>query len=366
MPTIPFLARKRSARPVRPSAGAAPQPEGVRLIPVESASATVRPDVIGTTYLESAHDASAVEQEHLFTAEGEVASRAEAATAKSLAYVVGETKSSVTRAKSAAEKAAARHEQVREQLGPYVRRKATSSRGYMLRTTALILGDITGLSGAGIALGEHPVLAVAQAISAGTATVTAGLAATQLRHAQQAAERQTDDLPDALTPYRHLFTGPAKNARLHAVVYLVGALIVLLVSVGIFALRTTIEGPISGLTFGGLAAAIALASFINSWHHADAVADLVESAHNEALRDDRRHRRLASTKMIRRAEHAGAQEKSIVSEHHHRGLAAAAHIEADKYRALMASPDVVGHGPAPIPAPAPAASLGPAKRVKSA
>ncbi|ADU00384.1 hypothetical protein [Mycolicibacterium gilvum] len=367
MPRIPSITRKRRSRARRPAARVGTShPEGLRLIPVEAATATARPATIDKTYLELGHDALTLEQQHLFAAEGEVRSRSVSSTAKSLAFAVGETTASVGRAKSAAEKASVRHEQIRELLSPYVRRKATSSRGYMLRTAALLLGDTAGLAGAAIALGEYPALAVAQAISAGTATVTAGLAAAQLRHAQQAAERQTEDLPEALTPYRHLFNGPPKNMRLPGVAFLVAALIVLLVSVGIFALRSAIEGTISGLTFGGLAAAIALASFINSWYHADAVADVLESAQHDALVADRRHRRLAGSRLIRKAEQAGAQEKSIVAEHTHRGVAAGAHIEADKYRALLVSPDVIGHGPAPDAVPAPVTGAQPIKRVRPA
>lgn len=327
-------------------------PERLRLIPVESASATARPRSIGQTYLELAQGALAREQQHLFAAESKVCSRTDAGAAKALAYAVAEMKSSVGRASTAADKAAARHEQVRELLGPFVRRKTQSSRGYVARTAALLIGDVAGLSGAAIALGEYPLLAVTQAISAGTATVTAGLAATQLRHLHQAAERQTEDLPDSLKPYRHLFGGAPKGARMQSAILAIAAMIVLLVSVGIFALRSSIEGLIAGLTFGGLAAAIALASFVNSWYHADPVADTIESAQHEAVIADRRHRRLAAGRLMRRAEQAEAQEKSIVAEHTHRGQAAAAHVEANMYRALLASPDVVGHGPAPTPAAA--------------
>ncbi|MDZ5085221.1 MULTISPECIES: hypothetical protein [Mycobacteriaceae] len=338
--------------------------ESVRLIPVESASAFARPNAVEQTYLELAHDKLALEQHHLFAAEGEARCRADMAAAKSLAYAVAETKASVARAAVAADKAFERYEQLRDLLGCFMRRKATSARGYMARTAALLLGDIAGLSGAAIALGEYPVLAVAQAMSAGTATVTAGLAATQLRHMQQAVDRQQDVLPQDLEPYRHLFGGPPKGKRLQATVFGVAALVTLLLSVGIFALRTTVEGPISGLTFGGLAAAIALASFINSWYYADAVADIIESAYHEAVVADRRHRRLAGSRSISRAEHAETQQKSIVTEYTHRGLAAAGHIEANKYRALLASPDVVGHGPAATP---PAAKpVAPTRRARSA
>ncbi|MCX2934666.1 hypothetical protein ORI20_30820 [Mycobacterium sp. CVI_P3] len=361
MARIRDLGRNRSADHTPPRSGP-PRPEGIRLIPVDSATATARPDIIADTYLELEHHARGLEQQHLFAAEGEVKARKDASTAGALAFAVSETKASVARAKTTADAALDRHHQVRDQLGPYVRRKATSSRGYIARTAALLVGDIAGLSGATIALGEYPVLAVTQALSAGTATITAGLAATHLRHLQQAAARRQNDLPKALEPYRHLFDGPSKSTRLHAVVFAVAALIAILVAVGIFALRTAIEGPLSGMTFGGLAAAIALASFVNSWYHADAVADVIESAEHEALKADHRHRQLASGRLVHRAEQAASQEKSIITEYTHRGLAAAAHIEADKYRALLASPDVVGHGPAkqaPI-------TLPPVKRARSA
>lgn len=359
--------RRRRAKTLPAAAAGRDRPDGLRLIPVESASATARPQTIDSTYLELAHDAQALEQQHLFVAEGEARSRDDAATAGALAFAETETMASVARAKTAADNAAVRSEKIRELLGPYRRRKATSFYGYVARTAALLLGDIAGLSGAAIALGEYPALAVVQAISAGTATVTAGLAATQLRHAQQAGERHMDDIPYELKPHAYLFSGPPTHSRLYTAVYVVAALIAVLVSLGVFALRTGIEGPLSGLTFGGLAAAIALASFINSWFHADAVADAVESAEHHAHAADRRHRRLAGARVVRTAEQAASQAKSLIIEHTHRGLAAAAHIEAEKYRALLASPDVVGHGPAPEDRATPTSTARPSiKRARSA
>jgi len=336
------------------------RPEGIRLIPVDSASATARPDTIAETYLELEHDARGIEQQHLFAAEGKRRARDHSADARALEYAAKHLKLSVERAKTAADRASEHYEGVRTTLGPYVRRKATSSIGYLARTGALLIGDIAGLSGAAIALGDIPALAITQAISAGTATVTAGLAATQLKHLQQAGERQLDDIPKPLEPYRHLFSGPSGSNKLRAVVLLIAASIALFVSVGVFALRTTIEGALSGLTFGALAAAIAMASFINSWYHADAVADVIESAQHDGRQADRCHRRLASLSGIKKAEKAGFQSDSIVTEHTHRGLAAAAHLDAAKYRALQASPDVVGHGPA-SPRPQP-----PLRRARSA
>ncbi|MFV8295981.1 hypothetical protein ACNQP7_04560 [Mycolicibacterium fortuitum] len=349
MALIPLLGGKSANRDTR--RGGSSKPEGVRLIPVESASATARPDAIAETYLELEHDACGLEQQHLFAAEGEVHARYQAALATSLGYAVTQMKSSVERAQLAADRAAERHERIREVLGPYVRRKAMSSVGYMLRLLALLVGDVAGLSGAAIALGEVPALAIIQAVSAGTATVTAGLAATQLRHLQQTAERKLDDVPEALEPYRHLFSGATGSNRLRAAVLVVAVLITLFVSVGVFALRTATEGSLAGLTFGALAAAIAMASFINSWYHADAVADVVESAQHDAHTADRRHRRLGKTALIGKAEQAAFQGDSLITEYTHRGLAAGAHLEAEKYRALQASPDVVGHGPAPDWAP---------------
>ncbi|MEN4475714.1 hypothetical protein [Mycolicibacterium cosmeticum] len=345
MATPSSILRRAAGR--GPGTGSQRQVEGVRLIPVDGASATARPHTIGETYLERAHNASGLEQQHLFAAEAEVHARKAIARGGSLKFSAEQAKLSVSRAKTAADTAAARYEQTAEALGPYIRRKATSSVGYMARTAGLLIGDIAGLSGAGIALGEYPTLAITQAIAAGTATITAGLAATQLRHLQQAAERQIDTLPKNLEPYRPLFTGPIASARRRTAVLGIAVLIAVLVAVGVLALRTTVEGPLSGLTFGALAAAIAAASFINSWYHADLVADAVESARHDAERADRRHRRLAKNRTISNGEHADLLGKSVITEYTHRGLAAAAHIEASKYRALLASPDVVGHGPAP-------------------
>lgn len=345
MASILDLGRKTSADH-EPPHGGRPRPEGVRLIPVDGASAVARPDTIAETYLELEHDARGIEQQHLFAAEGELRARGHTADARALGYAAGHLKSSVERAKTVADNASKRYDVIRDVLGPYVRRKATSSIGYLARTGALLIGDIAGLSGAAIALGEIPALAITQAISAGTATVTAGLAATQLRHLQQAGERKLDDIPKPLEPYRHLFGGPSGSNKLRAAVLVIAALIVLFVSIGVFTLRTTIEGALSGLTFGALAAAIAMASFINSWYHADAVADVVDSAGHDARQADRRHRRLAKLRGIKKSEKADFQGNSIITEHTHRGLAAAAHLDAEKYRTLQASPDVVGHGSA--------------------
>jgi len=364
MPRIPSITRRRVGRPAARTATS--HPAGVRLIPVEAATATARPEVIQKTYLELAQDALSVEQQHLFAAEAEVRARRALARAGSLGFLAEQDKLSVDRARMTADRATVRSEQTAELLGPYVRRKATSSWGYMARSGGLLIGDVTGFSGAGIALGEYPALAITQAIAAGIATITAGLAATQLRHVQQANERKTDDLAKDLQPYRHLFSGPSESDRIRSVVLGIAALVTVFVAVGVFALRTTIEGPLVGLTFGALAAAIALASFINSWHHADIVADAVESTRHDANRADRRHRRRSGSRTIRNAEYAALQGNSVITEHTHRGLAAGAHIEADKYRALLASPDVVGHGPAPATEPASAAPAQSIRRTKSA
>ncbi|PEG33891.1 hypothetical protein CQY20_28415 [Mycolicibacterium agri] len=321
--------------------------EGTRLIPVDRASATPRPDNIGETYLELEHRELGAEQEHLYAAEGEQAARRFAATAHALDYAQCQARESADRAKEAADKARAHYEQTRDLLGVYVRRKSTSSVGYMARLGGLLIGDVAGLTGAAIALGEYPALAVTQAVSAGTATITAGLAGTELRHRQDASNRRRrlDDLPKVLDQYRHLFDGGTATGRLTGAVWVIATLVAIFVSVGVFALRTAVEGPLAGVTFGALAAAIAMASFINSWYHADAVADVIESAYRKHVGADRRHRRLAGSRAIKQAESATAQGRSIIAEHDHRGRAASARIAAMKYRALLASPDVVGHGP---------------------
>lgn len=348
MMKLPLLEPIRSPRPAGRTMRPSSDTDRARLVPVDTAAAQPRPDTIADTYLELQYDALATEQIHLFAAAGQAAMRRFSATAKSDDYAQRDAREFAERDKAGVEKARLRYEQTRDLLTPYVHRKSTSSVGYMARMCGLLVGDVAGLSGAAIMLGEYPSLAIVQAISAGTATITAGLAGAEIKHRQHAAERrqEIESLPKALEPYRQLFECGERGRSIVMAMTGAAAGVALSVSTGVFALRTSVEGTLAGVTFGALAAAIATASFINSWHHADLVADAVDSEHRQFRCAARRHRRCAGARVIKRAERAAENERSILAEYDRRGKAAASRIESLKYRALLESPDVVGHGPA--------------------
>lgn len=340
-----FPSRRRPDEPSLP-ADLTREAARTRLIPTEQAAALARPGAIGETYLEQQYDAAATEQLHLHAADGTRAAREESATGRSLAFARNASEKLGAADQPIVDAARKGYEQLRDTLTPFVIRRSGSSWGYSARVCGLLVGDVAGLSGAAISLGEVPALAVLQAFSAGVATITAGLAGAEIRHRQNAAQRQldADSLPKELQHHRQLFEGGHRRRGIVVGMVCVAALVAILVSVGVYALRTSVEGTLSGITFGALAAAIATASFINSYDHADVVADAIDNARREYRRSVRSHSRLAGAQVIKRADQATERQRSILAEYDERGKAAASRIESLKFQALLGSPDVVGHG----------------------
>lgn len=319
--------------------------DGLRLTPVLQTKAQVRPSHLGLTYLEQDFDARRDEQTDLFHATGVEAARRSAVEAKGREFGADQARTIATNDMAVVEKARAEYQQAREMLSRYAHRKTTSSIGYMARTCGLLVGDVAGLTTAAVALGELPALACVQAVAAGTATITAGLVGAHLRHRHDATERhrQLEHLPNDVEPYRHLFLGNA-SGDISTAVFAITAIIMALIALGVGTLRMSVEGTASGITFGALAAAIAMASFINSWHHADLVGDVVENAERAYRTAIKRHQRLAETAIIREQARNAEEAGSITTEHVQRGTAASSRVEALKQQALLANPDVVGHG----------------------
>ncbi|WP_157681296.1 hypothetical protein [Mycobacterium sp. JS623] len=330
--------KQDSGRPLPPDSSP-------RLTTVLETKAQVRPSHIGPTYLELEFDARRDEQTDLFRATGVKAARSSAVDAKGREFGADQARTVATNDMAVVEKACAEYQQARELLSRYTHRKSTSSIGYMARTGGLLFGDVAGLGTAAVALGELPALACVQAVAAGTATITAGLVGTHLRHRHDATERQRqlEHLPKDLESYRHLFLG-ITNSGISAAIFAIAASIMALIALGVGTLRMSVEGIASGITFGALAAAIAMASFVNSWHHADLVADIVENADRTYRRAIKRHQKLAEAATIRNQARSSEEASSITTEHVQRGTAASWRVEALKQQALLANPDVVGHG----------------------
>ncbi|ANQ73240.1 hypothetical protein BS618_16820 [Rhodococcus erythropolis] len=320
-----------------------------RLIPVDNASAIPRPPTIGDTYGELAWDAQSVAQEHLFKSEAERISRVDSARHSALSPYANESGHLIAENRSVVSEARKRFLLTGAALSPWRRRKG-SGWGYRLRACALCVGEVMGPANAAIIFGDIPALAILQAVSAGTATITAGLTGAEFKHLHLSAERKREkpeDVSGDLMPYQHLFDGSGLRARRYATIALASGLTVgLLVASAIFSLRAALDGSAVGVAFGSLALAVTVASFINSYCHADPVSDLIDEAHGQYRKELRAHRRLTARPLLLFVGRAKERSRSITAEQHHRGDAASSHLTALSYESLTGSPDVVGHGPA--------------------
>ncbi|MFT4011297.1 MAG: hypothetical protein QM655_14780 [Nocardioidaceae bacterium] len=122
-----------------------------------------------------------------------------------------------------------------------------------------------------------------------------------------------------------------------------GVIVVCLAS-AIFALRAAVEGSLlAGFIFGGLAAATALGSFVNSWRHADLIADFLERVELTYARAVGEHERLLADPT------PGQRDASLMSaeriEAYHLKLASAAKrgVLALLHGVLRRNPEVFGH-----------------------
>jgi len=152
-----------------------------------------------------------------------------------------------------------------------------------------------------------------------------------------------------LLPYRHLFEVSDRSWPYVKALLWVSASVAGTIACAIFALRASIEDPLVGLVFGGIAAAIAAASWIESFSYADAVADLIDNAEADYTREAAAHQKLAASAALRSHGEALATATSIQAEQAHRAQAAGHHMQALLYGILRRNPQTAGNGPAAEP-----------------
>jgi len=318
----------------------------VSLQRVDEAKAVLRPSEIAEFYVEVEYDARGEAQPKLFRAEGEGQARPYAAQADGLKERADDQTFAVDLQKDLTTDSKDRFKQFRSTLRTYTRRAPKEKFMYYFRMLLILLGDITGISGAAIMLGEIPALAIVQAISVGAAGVTSGLLATEIKDARLARKRQKDE--DKLTPeeqaFAHLFRGPDDGEVIAKAMVFGGLFLVTLIFGGVMALRSTTEGMVAGIVFGCMAAAVALASWANCYHYADEVADLLDNMKVD-FRDDVKYLdKLSAGKSRQTHASSTTTAKSIRDEYEQRGQAAKYQYEAGKNRALRGSPGIAGHG----------------------
>ncbi len=304
-------------------------------------------------HVENELDAFGREQEPLWKAEGILQSRP-ALIAHSGLKGQAETAEHLSRRhRRLVKRAQRRLERTIAALSPFVRRKHGQKGWFMVRTALLLLGDVAGQAGAQIYYGEIPELALIQALAAGVAVVTAGLVGGEVKDLRMASKRKIErtNLTTRQEPFAHLFDGTDDGTHFVKALVYTGATVGLLISSGIFALRSTIDGPLSGLIYGALAAGIAAASFISSYIVTDEIADAIDTAEKDYERTLKRQSTLAASTPLKAALKKIAEDESIRNEHDVRGQAALLTYEGLKHRVLRRNPGVAGHGPATEPEP---------------
>ncbi len=210
----------------------------------------------------------------------------------------------------------------------------------------LLVGDIAGVSGAALLLGETTFNALAQATSAAVAAITLGAIGSETKRQAQGRARaaQYDDLDKSYQPFRPLFVGRTDaDPVVRNVVALAGFGLVL-ITIAIFALRTATEGAAAAWCFALIAAAVGLASFVNSYTTTCDVGEFLDG--------------LKSSRNESRVYLSGCQSDPIISEHVGALAASSSHREVwtargraawwgrqrEKFAILNANPRTVGNG----------------------
>jgi len=346
------MARTRSRRALdddNDALDAIERADGISYLPTDEAAAVPQPDTIAQGWHELEYGELAVEQKPLHTALGEKLARPFEVLAGRWERRSAADHHTIDVQKGLLDTAKARLDLVEDALHSYTRREPHAKLMYLLRWALLLLGDIAGIAGAAVLLGEIPSLAVLQAVASAIAAVTAGLVGNDIRDARLARRRARD--PQELKPehkqFAWLFSGADVGEKIVKAMVGSAVAVTLLVGVGIFTLRTGVEGGLGGAVFGCLAMAICLASAINSWNYTDEVADLLDNAYARYLRALRKFTRLSRSKAIARRDAATAEAASIKKEYEQLGVAAEHKYKALSHGIARNNPAVLGHGPAP-------------------
>jgi len=235
-----------------------------------------------------------------------------------------------------------------------VRRHPRERYWYHLRMLFLLLGDLVGVAGGVIILGEIPWLAVLQAMAAAVAAITSGLLASEIKDSRLARQRRRDpkSMPDEHKRHAHLFHGPDDGEYLVKMMILGSLTIVVLLGIAIFMLRSSTEGTAAGWVFGMIAIAVAMGSWVNTYHYTDELADKLEQAENHVHRTIRYHQKLMALPCRGIVAEAEVTAKSIEKEYEDLAWAAYRRVTATVYGWHAGRPTIFGHGMAPGQPPA--------------
>lgn len=346
MSVIEFIRKRLPGSSAREMDARTSEADAITLQQVEDVSAQPRPANVGPTYAEQEYHALADEQRLIWPAEGERAARPHEIRARGLDWATAAMGSLLAESAAAVRQAYADCQHAARVLTPYVRREPGAKLRYWICWPLLWFGDTAGVWSAAITNGDIPYVAFGQACAAGLAAACAGLVGSELKALRMARARRRD--PESLTEdeqrYRRLFTDTDGGRGIVTLVGLLSLVVVALLAVGIFTLRSSIEGTAAGLTFGLLAAATAIGSGLLSYSAADEVADLLGVMAKRAARAEKRYLKLATATPPKAQAEAEATARSIAVEYQLRGQAAGRRFESLAWRVQRRNPHVLGHG----------------------
>lgn len=324
--------------------------DGVSIDSPEPVGAMVRNE--GPTYdVSREYDAFGGEQKTIWQADGSRASRGPRVKAESVAPHASTVRDLMDPAWGRVRTTGVALGEMRDRLLPFAPRKAYETPRYVITWVALLLGDIAGIFGAALSYGEVPFNAFGQAVASSFAAVTAGLVGADVKTVHVAKAIQSSAPDDEESGRFGLLGVAATDPATYGLVLRMAAAVSAALVVGIFALRMTIEGLTGGLVFAGLSFAIAGASFINAWVHANPAADLLDAykaAHATAKAE---YQALGAHPILATEAGSTAEAGLIEAEHEIRGRASEQHVEALKWGILRRHPQIFGHGTTSVPDP---------------
>lgn len=328
---------------------AADEAEAISIAPVDEANAVGQPKTIGPFHHELEYDEKAAEQKKSWLAAGIRMARGSAIRAAGLRHQAGDLERVTGGHLDLLAESRERVALFRKVFASHTRRERGDKMMYLLRMGALLGGDVVGVAGASIILGELPWLAVIQGLASGAAAITAGLIGADVKDIvrMRARKKHPDEMTDEERQVAHHFSGKHEGEKIVGALAATMLLVTLLIFGSVVALRSPTQGTTAALAFALLAAAVSLASFYNSFSYSDEMAAVISNAENTYKRD----LKLAMKKLIpvgARREHAEAEvtATSIRDEHELQGDAAVHGTGALKHGINRRHPGVAGHGKA--------------------
>ena len=319
--------------------------------PTDEAIAVARPSAIEKFYIESEHEEAEAEQIANYGEKGENEAREADTKAAALEHEADKADAFSCAAEQDADDARQDELAARRVLGGLVRRPTDWKFMKYTRLLLILLGDIAGVAGAALLLGEEPFNAFMQAISAAVTAVTLGAVGREVRYIVSARWRQkpVDELSDEEQPYAAFFVGSHNGEHLIRLIVLTCAVGIILIGVGIYALRDATEGAAAGIVFGCLALALGLASFYNSFDTSDDVAEMLDNKALVTRKAEEKARLAREAAVIKERAAARREAASIRKANELAGEATAAGVRRHLAQVLGNSPGVAGNGTAREP-----------------